>query len=276
MAAFSTSLGAIDALLAAIAAGTAHVSPAAAPAAKPEAKPKEAAAPKQEAQAPKAEGAAPREAKAPKEAAAPKQEAQALKAEGAAPREAKAPKEAKVKVPAAPPAPDRAIDVSWLDLRVGLILEATAHPDSDKLYIETIDVGEAEPRTILSGLAPYMSLDAVKGARVIVICNLPARPLAGIPSNGMVLCATELDAEGHKTLCQFVLPPAGAAVGERISFDAYPGEAVEPNKMKKKKGFETCAPDLATNVEGVATYKGAPWQTSAGVCTSAVKGGPIS
>lgn len=35
-----------------------------------------------------------------------------------------------------------------LDIRVGKILEATKHPDADTLYVEKIDVGEAEPRTV--------------------------------------------------------------------------------------------------------------------------------
>jgi tRNA-binding EMAP/Myf-like protein len=190
-------------------------------------------------------------------------------------------KAAKVAKPAAEPAADRAIDVSWLDFRVGHILDAHAHPESDKLYVESIDVGEPEPRTILSGLAHYMPLDKVRGARVIVVCNLPARPLAGIPSHGMVLCASDVDAAGNKTTTEFVVPPADAKVGERVTFDAYPGEPVEATKLKKKKGWETCAPHLATDASGVATYRGAAgaaaWMTSAGPCTAAtVKSGPIS
>ena len=38
------------------------------------------------------------------------------------------------------------------DLRVGKIVECTKHPESDKLYVEKIDIGEGEDRTILSGL----------------------------------------------------------------------------------------------------------------------------
>jgi tRNA-binding EMAP/Myf-like protein len=30
------------------------------------------------------------------------------------------------------------------------------HPDADSLYIEQIDVGEAEPRTVVSGLVNYI------------------------------------------------------------------------------------------------------------------------
>ena len=38
-----------------------------------------------------------------------------------------------------------------LDMRVGLIISAEKHPDADALYIEKIDVGEPEPRTVISG-----------------------------------------------------------------------------------------------------------------------------
>lgn len=44
------------------------------------------------------------------------------------------------------------IDVGRLDLRVGLIKECTKHPDADSLYVEKIDVGEPNVRTVISGL----------------------------------------------------------------------------------------------------------------------------
>ena len=43
-------------------------------------------------------------------------------------------------------------------------------------YIEEIDLGEPEgPRTILSGLVPYMSAEDIEGKRVIVFANLKVR-----------------------------------------------------------------------------------------------------
>ena len=35
--------------------------------------------------------------------------------------------------------------------KVGKIVEVSKHPDSDKLYVEKIDLGEPSPRTIVSG-----------------------------------------------------------------------------------------------------------------------------
>ena len=144
-------------------------------------------------------------------------------------------KEKKEKAPA-PPAASAAAgpDVSWADLRVGKIVEAKAHPDSDKLYIETIDLGEAAPRQILSGLAQHMPIEAVQGAMVVVIANLKARKIGGIDSQGMVLCA----GDAGKTKLSFVTPPAGAAPGERVMFEGYEGDAETPQRMDKKKGWE--------------------------------------
>lgn len=39
-----------------------------------------------------------------------------------------------------------------LELRVGRILSVTEHEEADKLFVETVDVGEEEPRAIVSGL----------------------------------------------------------------------------------------------------------------------------
>jgi len=42
---------------------------------------------------------------------------------------------------------------------------------------------------VLSGLAAYLPIEAVRGARVVVLCNLGAKKLGGVESQGMVLCA---------------------------------------------------------------------------------------
>ena len=45
------------------------------------------------------------------------------------------------------------------DLRVGNITSCIVHPESDKLYIEKIDLGEPEERTIASGLQQILKLE---------------------------------------------------------------------------------------------------------------------
>ncbi len=81
-------------------------------------------------------------------------------------------------------------------------------------------------------------------------------------SAGMVLCATS--AEGK---VEFVNPPEGAAVGERVTFPGHEGVAAEPNRMAKKKIFEAVAPELVVDDALRATWKGIPFTTTAGPCT---------
>lgn len=54
-----------------------------------------------------------------------------------------------------------------MDIRVGRIVSCEKHPDADALYVEHIDVGEAEgPRTIVSGLVKYVPLEEMQVRRM--------------------------------------------------------------------------------------------------------------
>lgn len=58
-------------------------------------------------------------------------------------------------------------DVTKMDIRVGRIVSCEKHPDADALYVEHIDVGEAEgPRTIVSGLVKYVPLEEMQVRRM--------------------------------------------------------------------------------------------------------------
>lgn len=48
-----------------------------------------------------------------------------------------------------PPKEEAPVDVSRLDFRVGRIISAKKHPDADSLYVEEVDVGEEQPRTVV-------------------------------------------------------------------------------------------------------------------------------
>ncbi len=115
------------------------------------------------------------------------------------------------------------IDISKLDIRVGVITKAWNHEEADKLFCEEIDIGEESgPRQIASGLRAHYKLEDLEGQRVLVLANLKTRKLVGFPSHGMVLCAASED--GSKV--EFIEPPADAKIGERISCEGFHGEPV--------------------------------------------------
>ncbi|KXZ55116.1 hypothetical protein GPECTOR_3g269 [Gonium pectorale] len=164
---------------------------------------------------------------------------------------------------ASPAADTAAADPATMDIRVGKIVKCEQHPDADSLYVEQIDVGEPEPRTIVSGLVKFVPLEAMQDRKVIVLCNLKPRNMRGIKSNGMVLCASN---DAHDAV-EPLAPPAEAPVGERVYFGedgkGQPAPA-EPNRVQKKKMWEAVQPLLKTDGEAVARFKDAPMLTSAG------------
>ena len=89
-----------------------------------------------------------------------------------------------------------------------------------------------------AGLVGHYTPEQMTGRLVIVAANLKPRPLAGIESNGMVICASNAD----HTAVELLVPPEGCAPGERVSFAGHAGEPAQPNQMQKKKYLEDVLP----------------------------------
>ncbi|XP_053966826.1 aminoacyl tRNA synthase complex-interacting multifunctional protein 1 [Anastrepha ludens] len=142
------------------------------------------------------------------------------------------------------------VDAGRLDMRVGRIIEIGRHPDADSLYLEKIDCGEAQPRTVVSGLVKFVPLEEMQNRLVIVLCNLKPAKMRGVTSEAMVMCASTADK------VEVLSPPAGAVPGDLVHCEGYPRQP-DAQLNPKKKIFETCAPDLRTNDQLVACYKGA-------------------
>ena len=99
-----------------------------------------------------------------------------------------------VAAPAAPPSAGVPGVLSFEEfarvaMRVGVVRAAERIPKADKLLKLTVDVGEAEPRTIAAGIAEAYAPEALLGRRVVVVANLTPRTIRGVLSQGMVLAA---------------------------------------------------------------------------------------
>ena len=101
--------------------------------------------------------------------------------------------------PPAPPAPpaqpaEPALitidDFMKVQLKVAKVLEAERMPKSQKLLKLKVDAGEAEPRTILAGIAESYEPEALVGKTIVIVANLAPRKMMGLESNGMVLAAS--------------------------------------------------------------------------------------
>ncbi|KAJ3158905.1 hypothetical protein HK101_001208 [Irineochytrium annulatum] len=201
-------------------------------------------------------------------AAAEKQPAAAAKgapaADGKAPakdakKEKKEKGKDKEKAAAAKPAEEGSL-ISKLDIVVGKILEVSRHPDADSLYVEKIDCGEPEPRTVVSGLVKFMKEEEINGKMILVLKNLKPAPMRGIKSFAMVLCASNAD----HTKVEFLLPPPGSKPGDKVYFKGHEGTPDEQLNPKKKI-FESVQPAFKTRDDLVAVWEDVPFQTDKGL-----------
>ncbi len=85
-------------------------------------------------------------------------------------------------------------DFGKVELRVAQVLAAEAVPKSKKLLKLTVSLG-AEQRTIVAGIAQHYAPADLVGKKVVVVANLEAATLMGVPSQGMVL-AGSTDGDG--------------------------------------------------------------------------------
>lgn len=144
------------------------------------------------------------------------------------------------------------VDIGRLDLRVGKIIEVMKHPDADSLYVEKIECGEARPRTVVSGLVKFIPIEQMQDRMVVILCNLKPAKMRNVVSEAMVMCASSPEA------IEILTPPAGSVPGDLVHCEGYT-RAPDAQLNPKKKIFETCAPDLKTNDQLAACYKGTPW-----------------
>ena len=88
-------------------------------------------------------------------------------------------------------------DFGKVQLQVGEVIACEEVPKSKKLLCSQVKIG-SEVRQIVSGIKAHYSPADMVGKKVVVVTNLKPAKLAGVESQGMILCAE--DAEGNLSL----------------------------------------------------------------------------
>ena len=102
-------------------------------------------------------------------------------------------------------------DFDKIQLRIGEILKCEEVPKSKKLLCSQVKIG-SEVKQIVSGIKMHYSAEEMVGKKVVVVANLKPAKLAGIMSEGMLLCAE--DADGNLSLLTSEKDmPNGAEIG---------------------------------------------------------------
>ncbi len=74
-----------------------------------------------------------------------------------------------------------------IEIRIGTILSAETIPKSQRLLQLSVDLGEEEPRNIISGIVEYVSdPKELVGKQFAFVTNIVPRTIFGLESNGML------------------------------------------------------------------------------------------
>ena len=126
----------------------------------------------------------------------------------------------------------------------GQIESVAQHETADHLYVLQVNVGDAH-RQIVSGLKADYTIDELIGRSVAVLANLKPGNFRGVRSNGMILCGVQDDKIG-------LLQPSSAP-GTEIAPEGY---EVIKSRIDANKGLKPLLPDLKSNENGDALFKG--------------------
>ena len=100
-------------------------------------------------------------------------------------------------------------DFAKVELRVAEITECEPIKKAKKLLKIMVNDGTAEPRQIVSGIAPWYKPEDLVGKKVIIVANLKPAKLCGEMSNGMLLAG---DVSDDDVKVVFVDMPAGTKI----------------------------------------------------------------
>ncbi len=82
-------------------------------------------------------------------------------------------------------------DFQKVEIKVGTVMSVDVVEGADKLYILKVDLGEAAPRQILSGIREYKQPEELLGRQFPFVTNLASRMLRGYESQGMILAGSD-------------------------------------------------------------------------------------
>lgn len=92
-------------------------------------------------------------------------------------------------------------DFKKVEITIGKILEVEVVENADKLLKLKVDLGEEDPRQIISGIRGFFEdPQELVGKKVPFATNLEPRIIKGLESNGMIVAVSDKDGNGFSLL----------------------------------------------------------------------------
>ena len=97
-----------------------------------------------------------------------------------------------------------------IDIRIARIVSAEDHPNADKLYVLTVEVGEGTKK-LVAGIKEHYTKEELVNKEVVVVNNLKPATIRGVQSEGMALATKD---DGKLAL---LVPEKEVKVGSPVS-----------------------------------------------------------
>ncbi len=101
-----------------------------------------------------------------------------------------------------------------IDIRVGTVVEVGDHPEAEKLYVLKVDLGEEQPRQIVTNIKPLYPREQMENRRLLIISNLKPAKFRGVKSEGMLMALDDEEQGGDALL--LLKPSADVPNGTQI------------------------------------------------------------
>ena len=105
-------------------------------------------------------------------------------------------------------------DFRRIDIRVGTVVEVGDHPEAEKLYVLKVDLGEEQPRQIVTNIKPLYPREQMENRRLLIISNLKPAKFRGVKSEGMLMALDDEEQGGDALL--LLKPSADVPNGTQI------------------------------------------------------------
>ncbi|MDP2938655.1 MAG: methionine--tRNA ligase subunit beta [Candidatus Omnitrophota bacterium] len=96
-----------------------------------------------------------------------------------------------------------------LEIKVAKIKEVKDHPNADKLYVMTIDLGD-KTKQIVAGIKSAYTKEELVGKQIVVVDNLEPAVLRGVESQAMLLAAQD------NTILSLLIPEKEVKAGAKV------------------------------------------------------------
>lgn len=147
----------------------------------------------------------------------------------------------------------RSYHFELLNLKIGFTKKVDIHPESDKLYVSNVDLGQHETtKQICSGLRQYMPLDKLQDQLVVVVDNMKKCKLRGQLSEGMLLCGEDTLKDEVKLCTPSVFDQS--LVGKNVVLESSEPPKTPTTRRIKTKEWEDISSRLRVGQEGKIVY----------------------